>query len=125
VGLLFCHFAIFVYSLLFVKITDNAERRAQMQKIWNEFLEPGAPYEVCVDFGNRGVVQQLIQDKATDLPADILDPMMIELENIMTHNLYVQFCKRVRETNQLDFAVRKQQVPIISKKPKFCGFLLP
>ncbi len=35
------------------RLSDPAERIRRAQKIWADFLEPGAPFEVCVDFSRR------------------------------------------------------------------------
>lgn len=34
-------------------LSESAERIRRAQKIWADFLEPGAPFEVCVDFARR------------------------------------------------------------------------
>ncbi len=86
------------------------ERLARAKGVWNEYLTTAAEHEVTVDALEKQMVLKAIEAARTadDLSGDLFDKLKLELENVMSSNVYAEFCKIVRRKGTLDFACQKK-----------------
>jgi len=101
-------------SLLFWIAADDflslppEKRLAAARSIWDEFLAPSSEHEVTVEAAGRAAMGEFLTNATEDvsIAPDLFEPMKVELENVMTSNVYSEYCKEARRAGSLDFAVQ-------------------
>ncbi len=87
-------------------VAPESERLAKARALWDEYLAAASEHEVTVDALVRATVLKQIEEakEAAALPAGMFDELKLELENVMSSNVYAEYCKQVRRKGALDFA---------------------
>jgi hypothetical protein len=93
------------------------ERLSKAKALWSEFLAAAAEHEVTVDALEKQIVLKAIEaaQRGPDLSASLFDVLKLELENVMSSNVYAEYCKMVRRKGKLDFACQdKAEVRVLT-----------